>query len=207
MKNLMLAATMALFLIPAGANFANAADNAEAAGVYKFDKVHTQVLFFVNHLGFSTSEGEFQVDDGSFTFDPAHPEKSNVNVTIDINSLDMDDAKWEEHLKGKDFFNEADYPTMTFKSTDIKVTGDNKADITGDLTLHGVTKPVTLHTIYNKSGVHPFSGEYVSGFSATGEIKRSDFGMNYGIPAIGDDVKIRLEVEGLKQKTADATAE
>ena len=84
---------------------------------------------------------------------------------------------------------------MTFKSTAIEVTGDNTANITGDLTILGVTKPVTLNTVHNKSGKHPFSGKDTTGLSATATIKRSDFGMVYGLPLVGDDVEIRIEVE------------
>ena len=91
---------------------------------------------------------------------------------------------------------------MTFKSTAIEVTGENTAKITGDLTLLGVTHPVTLDVTHNKSGTHPYSGKFVSGFSATTTIKRSAFGMKYGLPAVSDDVEVRLEVEGIRQEAA-----
>jgi len=111
--------------------------------------------------------------------------------------MDMD--KWDAHMKNEDFFHVEKYPEMTFKSTGIEVTGENTARITGDLTLLDVTKPVTLNVTYNKSGVHPYSGEYVAGFSADTMITRSEFGMDYGLPGVGDDVEIRLEVEGIRQ--------
>ena len=168
--------------------------------MYHFDKAHTQILFFVNHLGFSTSQGEFLDYDGQFTFDTESLENSAVEVAIKTASIDMDDEKWDEHLKGADFFDVEQFPEMTFKSTEIKVTGENTADITGDLTLLGVTKPVVLHVTHNKSGVHPYSGAYVAGFSASATLKRSEFGMNYGVPGVGDDVKIMLEVEGIRQE-------
>lgn len=171
---------------------------------YEFDKAHTQIFFAVNHLGFSNSHGKFLDFDGGFTFDREAPEKSNIDVTIKTASVDMDDEKWDEHLKNADFFNVEEFPEMTFKSTAIEVTGENTANITGDLTLLGVTKPVTLAVTHNKSGEHPFSGKYVAGFSATGTLKRSEFGMNYGLPAVGDDVKIIIEVEGVRK---DAAAE
>ncbi len=166
---------------------------------YSFDKAHTQILFFVNHLGFSNSQGEFHDYDGYFTFDMVSPEKSYVEVAIKTASIDMDDEKWDAHMKNADFFNVEAFPEMTFKSTNIEVTGEKTADITGDLTLLGVTKPVVLKTTYNKSGAHPYSGKFVSGFSATATIKRSEFGMVYGIPGVGDDVEIRIEVEGERQ--------
>ncbi len=165
---------------------------------YNFDTVHTQIVFFVDHLGFSKSEGEFLDFDGFFTFDRNKPEESKVEITIDTSSIDMDDEKWDSHMKNEDFFNVEQFPSMTFKSTDIKLTGEKTAEFTGDLTLLGVTKPVTLNVTYNKSGKHPFSGKFVSGFSATSSLKRSDFGMTYGLPAIGDEVELRIEVEGIR---------
>ncbi len=167
---------------------------------YDLDKPHTQILFFVDHLGFSKSEGEFLDYEGHFLFNRSEPEKSSVEVTIQTASLDMGDEKWDEHMKGADFFNVEKFPAMTFKSTNIKVTGENTAEITGDLTLLGVTKPVTLNVHYNNSGKHAFSGKYVSGFSATAKLKRSDFGMTYGLPLVGDEVDIRLEVEGNRRE-------
>ena len=166
---------------------------------YKFDKAHTQILFFIDHLGFSKSQGEFHEYEGAFTFNRADPEKSSVEITINTDSIDMDDEKWNEHMKNEDFFDVAKFPTMTFKSTEIKKTSDKTANVTGDLTILEITKPVTLNVTFNKAGVHTFNQKYVAGFSATTQIKRSDFGMNYGLPLIGDEVDIRLEVEGFRQ--------
>ncbi len=165
---------------------------------YSFDKAHTQILFFVNHLGFSNSQGEFLDYDGHFIFDRGELDKSSVEITIQTASIDMDDEKWDAHMKNEDFFDVEKFPTMTFKSTGIELTGENTANITGDLTILGVTKPVVLTTVHNKSDKHAFSGKFVAGLSATATIKRSDFGMNYGLPMIGDDVQIRLEVEGIR---------
>lgn len=170
---------------------------------YSFDKAHTQILFFVDHLGFSMSQGEFHDYDGYFTFDRSQPENSEINVSIQTASIDMDDEKWDAHMKNEDFFDVENHPTMTFKSTGIEVTGEDKALITGDLTMLGVTKPVVLDVTHNKSGPHPFSGKYVAGFSATTTIKRSEFGMEYGLPAVGDEVEVRLEVEGIREEAAE----
>ncbi|MCB1529400.1 MAG: polyisoprenoid-binding protein [Rhodospirillales bacterium] len=166
---------------------------------YDFDKAHTQILFFVNHLGFSNSQGEFHDYDGFIEFNREEPEKSKVEVTIRTSGIDMDDEAWDTHLKSKDFFDVEKFPDMVFKGTTIEITGDKTAKINGELTLLGVTKPVTLDTVFNKAGKHPFSGKYVAGFSAVTNIKRSDFGMEYGLPMIGDDVNIHLEVEGIRQ--------
>lgn len=167
---------------------------------YSFDKAHTQVLFFVNHLGFSNSQGEFHDYDGVILFDETVPEISKVDVTIKTASIDMDHEKWNDHMRNEDFFNVEKFPDMTFKSTKIEVTGDQTADITGDLTILDVTKPVTLAVTHNKSGKHPFSGKYVSGFSGSTKIKRSDFGMKYGLPLVGDEVTIMLEVEAIREE-------
>ena len=167
---------------------------------YSFDKAHTQILFFVNHLGFSNSQGEFHEYDGHFLFNRAEPAKSSVDVTIQTASIDMDDEKWDAHMKNADFFDVENFPTMSFKSTGIEVTGENSANITGDLTILETTKPVTLAVVHNKSGVHPFNGKFVAGLSGTTTIKRSDFGMNFGIPGVADEVQIRLEVEGFREE-------
>ena len=174
---------------------------------YTFDKAHTQILFFVDHLGFSKSQGEFHDYDGYFIFDRGHPENSMIDVIIKTESIDMDSDKWNEHMTSPDFFNVEQFPDMTFKSTSIEITGEKTAKITGDLTLLGVTKPVVLDTVYNKSDKHPFSGKFVSGFSATTQLKRSDFGMAYGLPGVGDEVDIMIEVEGYRTEPEEAPAE
>lgn len=165
---------------------------------YSFDKAHTQILFNVNHLGFSNSWGEFLDYDGHILFNEEDPKNSEVHITIKTSSIDMDDTKWDEHMKGEDFFNVEKFPDMSFKSNAIDIIGDNTANIKGDLTILGVTKPVILETKFNKAGKHAFSGKYVAGFSATTQINRSDYGMDYGLPLIGDKVNIILEVEAVR---------
>jgi polyisoprenoid-binding protein YceI len=173
---------------------------------YTFDKAHTQIMFFANHLGFSVSEGEFLDFDGHFIFDREKPENSSVDVTIQTASINMDDADWDKSMKSANFFNVEKFPTMTFKGTSIKVTGDNSAEITGDLTLLGVKKPVTLMVKHNKSGTHPYTGKFVAGFSATANINRSDWGMNYGIPGVANDIELRIEAEGIREEVAGTGA-
>lgn len=163
---------------------------------YTLNKPHTQIIFFIDHMGFSRSMGKFTDYNGKFVFDRTQPQNSSVEVSIDTHSLEMNDQKWNEHMKGADFFNVEKFPSMAFKSTAIKVKNENTADITGDLTLLGVTKPVTLAAKYNKSGKAAFGEIYMSGFSATADLKRSDFGMSFGLPLVGDDVHIVIEVEG-----------
>jgi polyisoprenoid-binding protein YceI len=169
---------------------------AYAADVYKLDPVHTQVTFFVNHMGFSNSSGRFHLSDSALQLDEKDWSKSSVQVTIPLSTLDMGDATWKEHLSGARFFEVDKYPTMTFKSTKVESVGPNQLKVIGDLTLHGVTKSVVLDTKINKVGAHPMSRRPAAGFSATAKLKRSDFGMTQNIPMIGDEVEIRIETEG-----------
>jgi polyisoprenoid-binding protein YceI len=162
---------------------------------YVLDKPHTQIMFSIDHLGFSRSSGKFTDYAGEIMWDKGEPEKSSVNVTIQTASLDLGDATWNEHTTSPRFFDAAQFPTMTFKSTSIQKTGDNTANITGDLTLHGVTKPVTLAAMLRKEGKHPMAEKMAAGFAATAKIKRSDFGMSEAVPFVGDDVDITIEVE------------
>jgi polyisoprenoid-binding protein YceI len=174
-----------------------AAQGAQAADKYAFDKDHTHIIFFISHLGFSHTIGRIKDYDGYFTFDETSPESAEVDVTLKPESVDTSVAKLDKELRGSKFFDVEHYPTMHFKSTKIVVTGKNKGDIMGEFTMLGVVRPLTLHVTYSKSGIHPFTNNYVSGFSADATLKRSDFGMNAYIPQVGDEVIIHLEVEGI----------
>lgn len=167
-----------------------------AADTYQFDKDHTHVIFFINHLGFSNMIGRVRDFDGSFTFDEKTPEDSTVDVTLKAASISTDVPRLDKELQQEKFFNVAKFPDMKFKSTSVKVTGKNTGDVTGDFTLLGVTKPVVLHVTYNRSGIHPMTNNYISGFTADGELKRSDFGMKTYLPMVGDKVSFHIEAEG-----------
>ncbi|MBX2834290.1 MAG: YceI family protein [Micavibrio sp.] len=167
---------------------------------FTLDKPHTQIMFFVEHMGVSLSHGEFYDYEGEITFDTENPENSSAQATIKTASIAMGSDGWDAHLKNKDFFNVEEFPEMTFKSTSIEKTAEKTAKINGDLTILDVTKPVTLDVTYNGSGEHAMNKKPIIGFSATTHIKRSDFGMNYGIPMVGDEVEIRLEIEGHGEK-------
>lgn len=171
---------------------------------YLLDKPHTQVMFFVDHLGFAKSSGKFLDYTGEIMLDSGNPAASSVDVTIQTVSIEMGDKTWNEHLSAEKWFNVATYPTMTFKSTKVEVSGEHTANVTGDLTLHGVTKLVTLAVTHNKSGKHPFMNRMETGFSATATIKRSEFGMTEAVPMVGDDVEIRIEAEAYKDDPAAA---
>lgn len=168
-----------------------------AADTYKFDPTHTTVIWKAGHLGFSTPHGLFPMIEGTLVLDEAAPENSTVNVTIDTAQITTGIPKFNDHLKNADFFNVEKFPDATFKSTKVERTGDNTAKVTGDLTILGVTKPLTLDVTLNKKGEHPFVKKQAVGFSGTGTIKRSEYGMNYGIPNMPDDVQIVVEAEAI----------
>lgn len=171
-----------------------------AADKFLLDPGHASVMFGVSHLGFSKTFGRFNKIEGAFTLDDKTPENSSVVVSIDPASLDTNHAKRDDHLRGADFFDVTKYPTMTYKSTSIKRTGDKTALVTGDLTLRGVTKPVPLEVTLINAGPNPMDKtKIVAGFSARGTLKRTDFGMGYAAPVLGDDVEIIIEVDAIKQ--------
>jgi polyisoprenoid-binding protein YceI len=175
----LVAAAPALAQVPAGVT----------SGTYKVDTGHTQVLFTVMHLGISEYTGQFTQPTGSLVLDTADPSKSKVEVTFAIDKVSTTVPALDAHLKTKDFFDAATFPTGTFVSTSVKATGKT-AVITGNLTLRGVTKPVTLHATFTGGGPHPMSKKPNVGFTATTTVKRSEFGVSYGIPMVSDDVKL-----------------
>ena len=163
---------------------------------YAFDTVHSRLTFYVSHLGFSNSVGQLSVAPGTFTFDTADWSTGRVIATLPADSLTFGDAKWDAHMKSADFLDAAKYPSITFTATKVEQTaGTNTGTLTGDLTLHGVTKPVTLQLRLNGTGTHPFYKVPAIGFTATGKLKRSDFGVAGYIPMVGDELEVRLEVE------------
>lgn len=171
------------------------------ADTYKIDTSHVYVGFEVDHLGFSTTYGRFNDVSGTIELDEENPEMSSVEVKIDPASVDTGHAERDEHLRGADLLNTAEYPEMSFKSTGIERTGEKTGLITGDLTLHGVTRPVTLDTEFTRKGTYPMTEEKIEviGFNATTTIKRSDFGMDKWLQMVGDELPITISFEAHKQ--------
>lgn len=165
------------------------------AETFTIDPHHTTVVWQADHFGLSKPTGKFPLITGTLVLDEAAPANSQVDISIDTTKLSTGDAKFDEHLKSKDFFDVATYPTATFKSTKVTTTGDKTATVEGDLTLHGVTKKVTLDVTLNKVGEHPMTKKKAAGFSATATIKRSDFGITYAIPGVADEVKLDIQAE------------
>jgi polyisoprenoid-binding protein YceI len=192
LRRVLLAAALPLALAaPALArSFANPDPSAVKPGAYAIEPTHTRVLFSVSHMGFTTWYGNFTDASGSLVLDPAHPDASHLDVTIPIASVSTTNAKLDDELKSPAWFDAAKYPTASFHSTAVHVTGRDQAEIDGELTLHGVTKPVVLTAAFNGAGVNPIDQHYTAGFEVRGEIKRSDFGVSKYVPVVGDDVKL-----------------
>ena len=171
---------------------------------YTMDPYHTYPQFEVSHLGFSHMRGRFDRTTGKFTVDRAAKTGSLELVvqTASISTGDNDKGSRprarDEHLRSPDFFNVAEFPTMTFKGTGVKFQGDNVQSIDGQITLLGVTRPLTITLDSWKCGPHPVSKKEMCGGNAQGTVKRSDFGMKFGIPAVGDELKLWIEFEAYK---------
>jgi polyisoprenoid-binding protein YceI len=187
MKRLALAAALA----GAIASLPAAAEN------FSLDVTHTFPSFEVSHLGFSIQRGRFNKTSGKIMLDAA-AKQGTADITIDTASVDTGYAKLEEHLRGEDFFNVAMYPTITFKSDKFTFEGDKVNSVSGNLTILGVTKPVTLTASYFNCADHPMAKKKACGGDFVTTVKRSEFGMKTFLPAVGDDITLRIQVEALK---------
>ncbi|HYG66999.1 MAG TPA: YceI family protein [Anaeromyxobacteraceae bacterium] len=178
------------------------------ATTWKIDPAHTQTAFVVRHLGVSNVRGEFRTTNGTVVIDEQRPEKSRVEAVIDAKSIHTREEKRDAHLRSPDFFDAEKFPAITFKSTKVEKAGD-AWKITGDLTLHGVTKPVTLEATVTK----PIQGMRgpTRGVSATTKIRRGDFGLSWNkmveaVPVVGDEVTIQIDAELNRQAETTASA-
>ena len=179
------------------AGLLGAAVSVQAAPVtYQLDPSHTMVLFSWNHFGYSNPTADLGLGEGTVVFDEQHPAHSSVEVTLPLAQLDTHVAALDEHLKKPDFLDAEKYPVVTFKSTAVQPLGGNRFKVTGNLTVHGVTKPVVLDATLNKIGPHPMSKAQSIGFDATASIKRSDFGVGAYVPNVSDELSIRITTEG-----------
>ena len=189
-------ATSFALIVLAGPAFAASNDPKQApTGSYSLETRHSQVLFAIPHLGITDYYGRFDKLSGSLNYNSGAPEKSSVNITIDMTSIDMPSHELMGELAGAGVFNTASFPTATFKSTSVARTGANTGTITGDLTLHGVTRPVTLDVTFGGVTADPFSEAQDIGFHATATLKRTDFGITGMVweQIVGDEVKLTIE--------------
>ena len=165
------------------------------AAAYAIDGSHTSVIFGVSHLGYSYTYGRFNKVAGAFAFDKNDPNARSFEVTIDAASIDSNDKKRDEHLSSPDFLDVRQFPTISFKTTKVSSTSDGLL-LTGEMTMHGVTKELTIPLKYLGEGKGPY-GNYRCGFVTHFNIKRSDFGMKGMIPHIGDEIAITFSFEGI----------
>lgn len=182
------------------------AGNVLAAPVsYKIDPNHTNVIASWDHFGFSRPSANFGQADGTIVYDADNVGQSSVKVTLPLSGLNSFVADFDAHLRSKDFFEADKYPDATFTSTKVEAAGPNKLRVTGDLTMHGVTKPVVLDVTLNKSAPGR-DGQPRIGFDATARLKRSDFGLGLFAPKVSDEVDIRITTEaGVPKPEGDAT--
>lgn len=172
---------------------------------YRIDPSHTDVIASWSHLGFSNPMAHFGQVDGTITYDPQNVGASKVEVTIPLSGMNSHVAKFDEHLRGSDLFDIAKFPDITFRSTKVEAAGENRLRVAGDLTVRGVTRPTVLDVTLNKMGEHPMTKLQTIGFDATATLKRSEFGLGYALPAVGDDVRIRITTEASVAPRAKAS--
>jgi len=173
------------------------------SGDYSLDKSHGYITYTYSHLGFSTPHVGFRSFDLDLALDSENPENSEVNVIIDATSIDSRVDAFNGHLNGPNFFDTANYPTITFKSTSIEMLEDDKLKVTGDLTIKGITKPVTLDTTILKAANHPMRKIPTIGIEAEAKVSRSDWGLTRSVPNVGDEISIFISAELPQKREAD----
>jgi polyisoprenoid-binding protein YceI len=165
---------------------------------YTLDPPHTQVIFSWDHLGFSHPSGQFGQVQGTLVYDTDAPSKSSVRVSIPVKSLDTHVPALDKQLLGAEFLDVAKYPTITFVSTQVRAAGKSRFVVEGELTVHGVTHPVTLNVTLNKAGSYPMIDAPALGFGATARFDRSAFGVGEGMPMVGDALQLTISAEAIE---------
>jgi polyisoprenoid-binding protein YceI len=171
---------------------------AQAAETYKLDPMHTSIVFRVKHLGVAYVYGRFNGPSGTFVFDETSPSKSAIEMQAETNNVDTAVEKRDTHLKSPDFFNTGEYPTVSFKSKSVKKLNEAVYEVSGDLTLLGKTRPITVEVNATGAGKDPW-GNFRRGFETSFSIKRSDFGMTFMMGGVSDEVNLTVSVEGIRQ--------
>ncbi len=194
---------LALAVLFASAGLIHAGAAQAAPVTYRLDPDHTMVLFSWNHFGFSNPTADLGLGQGTLVFDQQHPANSSVDVTLPLTLLDTHVPALDKHLKEADFFDADKYPAVTFKSTRVQPLAGHKFKVTGELTVHGVTRPVVLDATLNKVGINPMTKAQSIGFDATATLKRSEFGIGAYVPMVSDLITIHITTEGSVPK-ADA---
>lgn len=198
-----IAAAASLSLLAGGAVVAQAvltqAPAEVQAGTYKLDSAHGKITWSVDHMGFSTYVGQFVKVQADLTLDPANPSASTLTATIPLTEVDTNSDGLDAHLQTADFFDTVNHRVATFvsRSVTIDAADPSEAIVVGDLTLRGVTRPVTMAVEFNQAG--PSMGAYKAGFDGEATIRRSEFGIAYGLPILGDEVMLHIEGEFVRQ--------
>jgi polyisoprenoid-binding protein YceI len=161
-------------------------------GTYKVEPAHTQVLFSVSHFGFTTYYGNFSGVSGSLAVTPKKIADMAVSISVPVASVATTSTKLDGELKSADWLDAAHYPAMVFRSTKVTQTGPYEADVEGMLSLHGITKPLTLHATFNGAGVNMLDQKQTLGFQLSGALKRSDYGVSKYVPLVSDDVTLMI---------------
>jgi len=196
-----------LLLVVLGTGLGLAVSPAAAlADTWRIDKAHGEVRFSYTHLGLSRQSGRFTDVDATLEFSPTEPERGTVEARIRVASVLTGVKELDDVLKRPDFFDAASYPYITFKSTGVKATGERVGELQGDLTIMGVTRPVTMQVTWNFTGAHPlasinpaYTGQWASGFSAKTTIQRSEWGIKRVVPLVSDEIEIGIEIEFLRK--------
>jgi len=182
-----------------GLTHVQAADKMSGTEKFTFENIHTNILWLADHLGFSKSTGQFLDFSGEFMLNYDAPAESTVEITIQTASISTGLPNFDAHLKTADFFDVEKYPTATFKSTKVTLKTEKTAEVEGELTMLGKSKPLTLQVRFNKRGIDVYKNVPRAGFSVRTTVKRSLWGMEKYLPLVGDDVKLIIEAEGLAQ--------
>ena len=177
-------------------------DARAAPETYRFDPVHTQIWFSASHEGLSHPLGRLRVKEGWFQFDPNDIASAKVYVEIDLASVDMGDQKWSDTIKSGQFFDAGRFPTARYTSTSVTAKDKTSGTIHGDLSLHGVTKPIDVEFKFNRVGNDPYTFKRKAGFAATAKLNRNDFDMKRFQDVVGQDVELTLVIEGIKDDGA-----
>jgi polyisoprenoid-binding protein YceI len=197
MRHLLALAGLVLLIAgPANAQEVSSDPASAEAGQYRLDKKHASVTLKLSHLGLSFYTMRFDGVDASYAYDPATPQAARIEVAIKADSIDTGDPAFNAQIASQ-FFEAARYPAITFRSTAVRPGQGGKGEVVGDLTFHGVTRPITLDVVYNGAGRGMLREERM-GFSGIATIRRSEFGVTKFLPLVGDDVTVLIEVEFVK---------
>lgn len=177
--------------------------NLAQAEPYKIDPFHSSAEWRINHFGFSNPSGKWMAN-GIVDFDPKAPEKSHTNITVDVATILTGNPELDKHLRGKLYFDVEKFPTATFVSNNVVVVNHAITEVSGDMTIHGVTRPITFKVTQNKVGLDPIYDRPTIGFSGDATLKRSDFGIITLLPQLGDEVHLHVEAEAYQDKKPNA---